>query len=127
MRNLARNKSPLSFCNYKGEEAYVDEHGFKTGEKIIAYYPLVKIKAHVSGAKGSSYIEIFGTDVSYDKTILLTKAEFVRYGITENTVFFIDIYPKYEDQAKKKPLYDYRVKRIAETINEVVIAVEKVR
>ena len=127
MRNLDRNKTDIAFCNYKGEEKYVNSQGLKTGEKIISYYPVVKIKAHVSGAKGSSYIEIFGTDVSYDKTVLLTKAEFTRFGITENTVFFIDTKPKFEDQEKKIPLYDYRVKRIAETINQVVVAVEKVR
>ena len=127
MRNLARNKKEIAFCNYKGEEKYVNSQGNKTGEKIIAYYPVVKIKAHVSGAKGSSYIEIFGTELSYDKTVLLTQSEFKRCGITENTVFFIDVSPTYEDKAKKIPLYDYRVKRIAETINEVVIAVEKVR
>ena len=79
---------------------------------------------HISGARGSSQVEVFGTDINYDKTILLTKNEFKATKINENSVFFIENKVAYEDNF---PLYDYRVVRIAETINEVVIAIEKVR
>ena len=124
MKNLARNKREIAYLNYRGTENELDSQGYKTGDKRVSYTRAVKIKAHVSGAKGSSMIEVFGTNVSYDKTILLTKNEFDKSGITENSVFFIDTPIKYIDNCV--PLYDYRVKRIAETINEVVIALEKV-
>jgi len=123
MRNLERNKQPISFLNYLGTEDLLDSKGFLTGEKKVKYTPSKQIKAHVSGAKGSSMIEVFGTDIAYDKIILLTKKEVADYGITENTVFFIDVQPAYENGV---PLYDYRVKRIATTINEVLIAIVKV-
>lgn len=123
MRNLARNKTQISYLNYIGEEKVKDDNNHYTGEKVVVYSKAKSIKAHVSGAKGSSMVEVFGTDISYDKTILVTKNEFKSSGITENSVFFIDTPVKYEDST---PLYDYRVKRIAETINEVLIAVQKV-
>lgn len=123
MRNLEINKSSISYLNYKGTENVVDSAGNYTSEKRVVYSPKKDIKAHVSGAKGSSMVEVFGTDISYDKTILLTKQEFDKSGIDENTVFFINAKVKYDNGT---PLYDYRVKRIAETINQVLIAIEKV-
>lgn len=123
MKDLARNKRKIAYLNYRGKVDVVDSDGFKTGEKQIAYTRPVKIKAHVSGAKGNSMVEVFGTDISYDKTILLTKSEFTRSGINENSVFFVDTPITYLDGL---PLYDYRVKRIADTPNQVLIAVEKV-
>ena len=123
MRNLIREKQEIGYLNYKGIEKTKDSSGNLTGEKQVVYKPLQKIKAHVSGARGSSMVEVFGTDISYDKTILLTKDELKATGINENSVFFIDVKPKYRNGT---PLYDYRVKRIADTTNEVLIAVEKV-
>ena len=66
---------------------------------------------------------MFGTDIEYDKTICMTKSDFERCKIDENTVFFIDKKIEYQNGT---PLYNYRVKRIAETINQVVIAIKKV-
>ena len=123
MRNLSLNKSPFRYLNYKGEEKAVDDEGNYTGETTISYTKPYMIMGHISGARGSSQVEIFGTDVDYDKSILLTKQEFDKTKINENSVFFIDKKPIYENNI---PLYDYRVVRIAETINEVVIAIKKV-
>lgn len=123
MRNLFINKTSIKYLNYKGEEQYEDSQHQLTGETIITYYPPKTLKCHVSGAKGSSQVEMFGTEINYDKTLLLTKQEFDKTGITENSVFFIDKPVEYENNC---PLYDYRIVRIAETINEVAIAIEKV-
>ena len=129
MRNLARNKRPIAWVNYKGNEAYEDESHNLSGEKIVKYYPLKKGKHHVTGATGNSMVEVFGTDIKYDKVVLFTKDEFHKTGvdkkdhITENSVFFIDVKPAYDNNGI--PMYDYVVKRIAETINEVVIAIAK--
>ena len=123
MRNLAINKSPICYLNYVGEEKAKDDEGFYTGETIITYTQPKMIMGHISGARGSSQVEVFGTDINYDKTILLTIQEFKKTKINENSVFFINKQPTYENNI---PLYDYRVVRIAETINEVVIAIEKV-
>lgn len=124
MRNLIKNTKSILALNYKGEEKLIDDDGNYTGEVEIKYFPAQAIRVSVSGARGSSQSEIFGTDIQYDKTLCLSMADFKRYGFDENTVFFIDKKLEYNEGM---PLYNYRVERIAEVLNEVVIAVRKVR
>ena len=109
--------------NYKGVVDVVDSEGNLTGEKMIEYSKAFTINANLSGAKGSSQSEVFGTDIHYDKTFTLTSQEFKRLKLTENSVFFIDKKVEYENG---QPLYNYRVKKIADVINDVAIAVERV-
>lgn len=123
MRCLEINKSPIKYLNYQGEEKAVDNNGYYTGETIVKYTKPCMVMGHISGARGNSQVEVFGTDINYDKTILLSKSEFKKTKINENSVFFIDKQIAYENDL---PLYNYRVVRIAETINEVLIAIEKV-
>ena len=123
MRNLNINKSKLYVLNYRGEEDVKDDDNNYTGEKTITYTKPIMFMGHISGARGSSQVEMFGTEVNYDKTIIITKQVFDKLKITENSVFFIGIKPIYKDNS---PQYNYNVVRIAETINEVAIAVRKV-
>lgn len=124
MRNLEINKSKLYVLNYKGEEQVVNSDDKYTGEVAIAYTKPIMFMGHISSARGSSQVEMFGVDVNYDKSILITKDEFKKLKITENSVFFIDKKPTYDND--KTPLYDYRISRIAETVNEVAIAIKRV-
>lgn len=123
MRNQLINKRPIKYLNYVGEEKAVDSSGYYTGETIITYSKPKVFMGHISGAKGKSQVEVFGTEISYDKSILISKKCFKETKINENSVFFIDKKVAYENNI---PLYDYSVVRIAETINEVVIAIKKV-
>lgn len=124
MRNLLKNTKTILALNYKGKEETVDADGNYTGEFIIKYHPARAIKVSISGARGSSQSEIFGTEIEYDKTLCLSMEDFKRYGIDENTVFFVEKKLEYKNGM---PIYDYRVSRIADVINEVVIAIKKVR
>lgn len=124
MRNLLRNTKSILMLNYKGEEEVKDSNGDYTGEVIVKYYPAKAIRVSVSGARGSSQSEVFGSDIQYDKTLCLSMSDFQKFGIDENTVFFIDKKLEYKDGT---PLYNYRVERIADVLNDVVIAVKKVR
>lgn len=124
MRNLKKNKTPFIALNYVGKTEVVDKDGNKTGEYNIIYGDEIHLKAHISGAKGNAYIEIFGQDVAYDKVIVITRNEYDFYGFNENTVFFIDKKPAYKGTI---PLYDYKIERVSKTLNEVVIAVSQVR
>lgn len=123
MRSLIINQKPFYALNYKGVVDVVDSEGNLTGEKMIEYSKAFTINANLSGAKGSSQSEVFGTDIHYDKTFTLTSQEFKRLKLTENSVFFIDKKVEYENG---QPLYNYRVKKIADVINDVAIAVERV-
>ena len=118
MRNLKINQKTIYAKNYVGVEDVKDDDNNLTGETRVIYGKRYPIKTHESGAKGVSQVEVFGTDISYDKTILLTKDEFETYKITENTVFFVE--------TKDLNKYDYKVARIAKTINEVLIAIKRV-
>lgn len=125
MRNLCINKKQLIALNYLGKVAQKDSKGFETGESIVEYSEEIPFKAHLSGARGSTTTDVFGSEFHYDKTFNLTLWELKRLGFTENTVFFIDKKPEYDEN--NQPLYDYKVERIADTINEVVIAISKVQ
>jgi len=125
MRSCEKNKRPLIALNYKGKVPYVDSEGYETGEEIITYSKPIRFKANISGAKGNTAIEVFGTNLDYDKVITLSYEKFQELKLTDNSVFFIDKPLTYESNGY--PLYDYRVKRIADTPNEVVIALERVR
>ena len=125
MRNQLINKTKHYVLNYKGKEKAKDSNGNYTGEYTITYRKPIMFMGHISGARGSSQVEIFGTDVAYDKVLLISKTLFNKLKITENSVFFVDKKPTFEVDTLV-PLYDYRVKRIAETINEVAIALVKV-
>lgn len=124
MRNLNKNKTNFYALNYVGKEEVIDEQGHRTGEYLIKYSDKMCVKAHISGAKGSSSVEIFGTDIAYDKTIIMDLAYFKGLGLNENSVFFIDKEPAYDNET---PLYDYKVARISKTLNEVAIAISQVR
>lgn len=125
MRSCKKNERPLIVLNYKGKEPYIDSDGYETGEEIITYYKPIHFKANISGARGNSAVEVFGTNLDYDKVFTLSFAKFKELKITDNSVFFVDKPLSYESNGY--PLYDYRVKRIADTPNEVVIALERVR
>lgn len=124
MRNLNINKKKIIVLNYLGKTEIV-VGGNKTGSFKVSYSAEQMFMGHISGAKGNAQIEMFGTDVNYDKVIVITLKEKKYLGIDENSVFFIDREPTYDTE--HLPLYDYKVVRIADTINESAIAVEKVR
>ena len=119
------NKRHFIALNYLGEQDVVDTQGYKTGEKQIAYSKPIPFNAHLSGASGSTYVDNNGVSIEYDKSMVLTLWEFKKLKFDENTVFFIDKKPKYDDD--NRPLYDYRVERIRDTLNEVVLLLKKVR
>lgn len=125
MRNAKVNQKTYYALNYQGKIDVVDENGFMTGESEIVYGEQISFKTHLSGATGSSYIDVNGVNIEYDKSMVLTLWEFKKLGFDENTVFFIDKKPIYDSD--NKPLYDYRVERIRDTLNEVVILLKKVR
>ena len=53
MRSLKKNQDTYIACRYKKTEDVVDLQGYKTGEKVVRYYPPMTFKANISGAKGN--------------------------------------------------------------------------
>lgn len=121
MKVMERNKRTFWYCLYDRKEPIVDEDGNETGEEQIVYKPAQSLRANISAASGSSQVEQFGNLAGYDKVIVLDDTS---CPIDENTVLFIDKEPEYDDDGN--PLYDYRVKRVAKSLNSVSIAATKV-
>lgn len=121
MRLLEKNKKTIYYCLYLGQETLLDSNGFETGEKAIKYSAPVEYKAHVSANKGLAKIDDQGVVTYYDNVILLDEPI---TGLNENTVFFVNKSPAFS--AIGIPLYDYRVEKIAETVNQIAVAIQKV-
>lgn len=143
MKALKRNKQRFYYCLFQGEVEKRNEQGRKTGERILQYAEATEMLANISTATGQSSTEQFGNLENYDKVIVFDD---LNCPIDESTVLFIDKEPEYsqavtynitesntllgEDEATRivieVPKYDYRVLRIAKSLNSVSVAVSKV-
>lgn len=120
MRCMERNKVPFHYCLYDKAEPLLDEQGHRTGEKRIFYKEAVLFQANISSAMGDAQEEMFGKDTPYDKVIVI---EDPKFPMDENTVLFVDKEPEYDEQGQ--PLYDYRVEKVARSLNSVSYAISK--
>lgn len=121
MRNLERNKREFTYCLYTGKTALTDTDGYETGEYKITYSEPITARGHISMATGQSNTEQFGNLDNYDKVLAI---EDVNTPIDTDTVFFID--KPYEADEDGNPIYDYIVRRVAVSLNQVSIALMKV-
>lgn len=117
---MERNKRSFSYLLYRGSEAVLDADGNEVGTKP-AYSAAVEMRANISPATGAAQVEQFGNLAGYDKVIVTDE---MSCPIDETSVLFIDKAVEYG--ADGTPLYDYRVKRVARSLNTVSIAVSKV-
>lgn len=122
MRVLKRNKKPFYYYIYKDKVPIVDENGHKTGEYTLTYYPPVQCKGNISAGGGDAQVELFGTNISYSKVILLDD---VSSPITETTLLCVDI-PPADYNPDNVPAHDYVVKAVAKSLNSVAIAISLV-
>lgn len=122
MRNLERNKRSFTYCLYTGKTPVYDSNGLETGEYKLTYAAPVTTKGNISPATGQSITEQFGNLDNYDKVIALDD---VNTPIDEDTVLFID--KAYEADSDGNPVYDYIVRRISKSINQVSIAIMRVK
>lgn len=122
MKCLDRNKTAFFFLIFKVKESLTDEYGNESGEYKIVYSKPIYCRGNISPAAGSVQAKQFGTQLDYDKVIVLDD---VCCPIDENSVLFIDKPPDFNEDGE--PMFDYIVKRIARSKNYVSIAVSKVR
>lgn len=121
MTGLKRNKRTFWYCPYQGEQRLQDDYLNYTGEIRIIYGAPIRCEANVSPASGASQTEMFGNLDNYDKVIAPLPHDF---SITENDVLFVDKAPEFNDDGG--PMYDYKVRRIAKSINHTSVAIKKV-
>jgi hypothetical protein len=106
---------------YEGQKDVLDEDGNKTGEKTVAYSEPKELRCSVSPASGKTQIEMFGNLDSYDKTVI---TDDMKCPIDENSVLFVDKSP--EEDADGNPLPDYRIRKVAKSLNCISYAISKV-
>lgn len=117
MRLQQRNLTTIYYCLYKSKTKIYDDDGYETSEEKIEYYAPVPLKCSVSPARGEAQLNTFGNLDSYDKVII---TDDINCPIDENTVLYVDRLPS------NIYAYDYTVKRVARSLNNIAIAISKV-
>lgn len=115
MRLLERNKRSLWYANPTGETTpSVDEWGNETGEETPVYGDPVQTRLNYSAASGEAVAEAFGAFTDYSIAI----AAPADCPMIESTLLWIGIDPPAEA--------NYRVVRVAKSLNGVLLAVNEV-
>lgn len=118
---MERNKSVFYYALFKEKVPCKDDEGNDTGEERIVYEAPAPMRANISAATGASNIEQFGSDLKYDKVIVIDDN---KCPINENSVLFVDAPPSQDEDGNF--LFDYIVKKIARSLNSISIAISKV-
>lgn len=87
MRTLDRNKRQFYYCLHTAKEKIYDEDHNFTGDYTPSYAEAVMAYGNISAASGMTDTEQFGTDIAYDKTIVL---QGINWPIDENTVLILE-------------------------------------
>lgn len=116
MKLLKRNKkTEIYYALYQGEVDCVDEDGFMTGEKTVTYSEPKMMKVNASPSTGATSVEQFGTLSDYDKVLM---TDDINCPIDENSIIWLETQPSEE--------HNYKVKKIAKSLNSIAYAVKKV-
>lgn len=121
MRTLKKNQRSFYYYLFKDDVDAVDSDGFQTGEKVLRYYNSVECKGNISAGNGEKQVELFGSNVKYEKVIIVDD---VHCPIDENSLLCIDIKPK-PFNPNETPAHDYIVKAVAKSLNVCAIAISK--
>lgn len=123
MRCMERNKQLFYYATFNQTTPHVDEYGNETGEFDITFNKPIPFRANISPAKGETETQVFGNHVDYDKMIVIEQPF---PPITEETVLWIDQLPELDSEGKATKTHDYIVKKKAESLNSLSLAISKV-
>ena len=120
MQTMRQNKQYFHYALYLGMTDYLVD-GLKTGEKVKSYSAPVQMKANISAAKGSAETEQFGINDNYDRVIVTSD---MTCPIQEDSILWIGVYPF--DRNMQTVPHNYKVYRVARSLNNISIAIKKV-
>lgn len=111
MISLKRNQKRCWYALCLGKQPVTDEWGNQTGEYKLTYSNPTELMANIGPASGESEMTTFGSNLQYDKTLVLSDTS---VPIDENTVFWIE-----NDTTES---YDYIVARVSRSLNVLSVA-----
>ena len=94
-----------------------------TGDYEAGYDAPVMIKANVSPARSDASTDPFGVDLEYDKTVCSCD---LNLPIDELSVLFVDKVPKYDKNRILVNSADYKVVKVAKSLNSMLYAIKKI-
>lgn len=135
MRGLKRNKIKLWYQLYDSHVPVYEKdldgniildpatgQPLLTGEYTVGYKEPVLFKANVSPARSDASTDPFGVNVEYDKTICSCD---LALPIDELSMLFVDKSPQYDDSGNLCNEPDYKVIKVAKSLNSLLIAIKK--
>lgn len=120
MRNLKKNSKKLWYSNYSGRLPIVDENGDETGDYIGGYASPVAFLATLSASRGNAYSDVFGTNLSYTRTIATVE----KLPIKEESLIWSSEPAMKADGTVDEESADYTVAGIADGLNGIVVALK---
>lgn len=136
MRGLKRNKQKMWYQLYSehipvyetdldGNIIYdpVTGEPLLTGDCTVGYADPVEFRSNVSAARGEANTDPFGVDLAYDKTIATCD---MNLPIDELSVLFVDKKPEFGADGKLTNKPDFKVVKVAKSLNSVLYAIRKV-
>lgn len=131
MRCMNRNKVKFFYSLYEGREPITDEYGNVTGEYDVKHGNPTEGYANISAAKGETQTRQFGESETYDKVIVMDNEA---PPIDEYSVLWVDTVPQLnedgsltvDEEGNVLTPHDYIVKKVAKSLNNVLIAISKV-
>lgn len=115
MKTLKRNQSKIIYALYANKSEIVDDQGYRTGEQLNIYQPQTSMYAYVSAARGEADVDIFGSNLSYEKTLI---TDDLNCPIDEHSILWVD--------DLVSDAYDYVVVKKAKSLNSVNYAIKRV-
>ena len=123
MRCMVRNKQEFYYALYIDKNELKDEYGNVTGEYEVLYGNPVEMKGNISSPVGETQVREFGGSENYDKVIVLDDKN---APINEHSILWVDSLPLLNENGTTNTPYDYTVKRVARSLNGVLIGIKKV-
>lgn len=121
MRCLRRNKQRYWYAQYLSSAPAYDEYGNLTGGYDVSHAHPVETFANISPARNVDVVALFGTDLNYDKVLCVDE----KPPYDENALLWIDTAPVIKSDGSTDTPPDYIVKRLAPSLNSVLIAVSR--
>ena len=120
MKALARNRQEIWYA-LLSSVTDATSGNLKTGEKVKTYTTPAALRINVSAARGTADVEQFGVNDNYDRTMA---TDDMTCPLDETSILWIGI-PVYDLQGNVLP-HNYKVVRVAKSLNSIMYAIRKV-